>query len=156
VADPRHCQRIEKDTPVALDDKMTVGKIVPLPFADATRAVRHVFIRDFETEAEIGVWDHEKGSTQPIRINVDLSVREDDEHHNDHLGNVVCYNEIVTSIKKILAAGHINLVETLAEKIADMSLENNRVIGARVKIEKLAAVEGALSVGVEIERHRIS
>jgi dihydroneopterin aldolase len=139
---------------MAYEDNRLETNIMHLPYADATRSVRHVFIRDFETDAEIGVWDHEKGSTQKIRINVDLSVHEDTEHHEDQLDNVVCYNEIVTNIKNILSNGHINLVETLAEKIAAMSLENNRVIGARVKIEKLEAVKGAMSVGVEIERHK--
>ena len=137
------------------EDNRQETNVMHLPYADATRSVRHVFIRDFETDAEIGVWDHEKGSTQKIRINVDLSVHEDLDHHDDQLDNVVCYNEIVTNIKGILAQGHINLVETLAEKIAEMSLDNNRVIGVRVKIEKLEAVVGALSVGVEIERHKL-
>lgn len=130
-----------------------VGKIEPLRYADAERGVRHVFVRDFETMANIGVWDHEQGDTQPVRINVDLSVKEVKDPE-DQLENVVCYNKIVEGIKTIIGAGHINLVETLAEHIAEMSLADHRVTTARVRVEKLAAVEGAASVGVEIERHR--
>jgi 7,8-dihydroneopterin aldolase/epimerase/oxygenase len=124
-----------------------------LPYADATRSVRHIFVRDYVISAQIGVWEHEKDTHQKVRISVDLSVQEDTAHH-DQLGNVVCYNDIVTNTQKIIAAGHINLVETLAEKIADMALVDPRVIGARVKVEKLEAVKGAASVGVEIERHK--
>lgn len=136
------------------DDARVKSNILHLPFADATRSVRHVFVRDYVTEAEIGVWEHEKDTHQPVRINVDLSVAETADHHDDQLTNVVCYNDIVTKIQAIIKTGHINLVETLAEKIAEMALDDPRVIAARVKVEKLQAVEGAASVGVEIERHQ--
>ena len=135
-------------------DKNIPARILHLPYADASRSVRHVFVRDYVTTAEIGVWEHEKDTRQSVRINVDLSVLEGQEYHDDQLTNVVCYNDIVTNIQDILSGGHINLVETLAERIAEMTLENNMVISARVKVEKLEAVEGAASVGVEIERHK--
>ncbi|GHF23203.1 diguanylate cyclase [Kordiimonas sediminis] len=134
----------------------TPATILHTPYADASRSVRHVFVRDYVTLAQIGVWDHEKDTTQQVRISVDLSVQEDRQHHGDQLDNVVCYNQIVEGIEHILAEGHINLVETLAERIADFSLQNRQVIAVRVKVEKLEAVKAAASVGVEIERHRIS
>lgn len=138
---------------MAHDNMKRTADIRHLPYADATRSVRHVFVRDYVTDAEIGVWEHEKDTHQKVRINVDLSVQEDTAHH-DQLNHVVCYNDIVKNIQSIIASGHINLVETLAERIADMALVDDRVIGARVKVEKLEAVEGAASVGVEIERHK--
>lgn len=121
-------------------------------FADGTRSVRHVFVRDYVTVAQIGVWDHEKERTQKVRINVDLSVCENSDYHQDQLNNVLCYFEIVKGIEKIITSGHINLVETLAENIADFSLGDKRVLAARVRVEKLEAVEKAVSVGVEVER----
>ncbi|NVJ69137.1 MAG: dihydroneopterin aldolase [Alphaproteobacteria bacterium] len=136
------------------DDAQTQSNILHLPFADAARSVRHVFVRDFVTQAQIGVWEHEKDTHQAVRINVDLSVAETVDHHEDQLTNVVCYNDIVNNIQAIIKTGHINLVETLAEKIAEMAIDDDRVIAARVKVEKLEAVEGAASVGVEIERHK--
>ncbi len=136
------------------EDSTAQDNLVHLPYADAARAVRHVFVRDYVTDAEIGVWSHEKGKTQKVRISVDLSVSEETAHHEDQLENVVCYNEIVLGIQKIIETGHIQLVETLAEKIAAMSLVNSQVLKARVKVEKLEAVAEAASVGVEIERHR--
>ena len=57
-------------------------------------------------------------------------------------------------MKEILAEGHINLVETLAEKVAGLCLSDPRVSGARVGVEKLHAISEAESVGVEIERVR--
>ena len=55
-------------------------------------------------------------------------------------------------MKAIIAAGHINLVETLAERIADFCLSDRRVAAARVRVEKSGAVVEAAGVGVEIER----
>ena len=134
------------------DPKAT--NIYRMPYADATRSVRHVFVHDYMTNAEIGVWDHEKGDTQSVRINVDLSVAESQEHHADQIDKVVCYNEVIKGIDKIITGGHINLVETLAENIATMALFFDQVICVRVRVEKLEAVKKATSVGVEIERHQ--
>lgn len=124
----------------------------PFKIADAARAIRHVFVRDLLLEAHIGVYAHEQGRTQPIRINVDLTVSE--AAHSDKLANVVSYEEAVNKIKAIVASGHLNLVETLAERVATACLEDERVLVARVRIEKLAAIPEAASVGVEIERAR--
>jgi dihydroneopterin aldolase len=122
-----------------------------LRIADAKRRIRHVFVRDLELNANIGVYRREKGTLQPVRINLDLTVEETDEV-GDKLENVVDYGAVVEGIKTILAGGHLNLVETLAEKIAAHCLEDKRVKVARVRIEKLKILPEAQSVGVEIER----
>jgi dihydroneopterin aldolase len=123
-----------------------------LRIADARRRIRHVFVRDLELDANIGVYHREKGQAQPVRINVDLTVEEGDMPLEDRLSNVVDYGAVVDGIKDILAGGHLNLVETLAEQIASFCLEDQRVLVARVRIEKLQVVAEAKSVGVEIER----
>lgn len=134
--------------------KVPISNLQPLRIADAKTGVRHVFVRDFDTDAHIGAYEHEKGTAQPIRINIDLSVNESDDDVGDRLENVVCYDSIVAEIRVILAAGHVHLVETLAEQIADMALQDRRVFSARVRVEKLHAIPEAASVGVEIERHK--
>lgn len=124
--------------------------VTPLKIADAARAIRHVFVRDLALDAHIGVYTHEHGRTQPIRVNVDLTVSE--AAHSDRLANVVCYETVVNEIKALVGSGHLNLVETLAEQIAAQCLVDPRVIVARIRVEKLAAIPEAASVGVEIER----
>lgn len=128
------------------------SKVQPLRIADAKRRIRHVFVRDLELNANIGVYHREKGQLQPVRINVDLTVEETDGEVGDRLENVVDYGAVVDGIKNILAGGHLNLVETLAEKIAAHCLLDKRVKVARVRIEKLKIIAEAQSVGVEIER----
>jgi len=127
--------------------------VQPLRIADAKRAIRHVFIRNLEVLANIGVYGHEKGKLQPVRINVDLAV-EDLVDVGDKLDMVVDYATIEQKIRGLVSEGHINLAETLAERIAQASFDDPRVKTARVRVEKLHALPGAESAGVEIERER--
>jgi len=127
--------------------------VQPLRIADAERAVRHVFIRNLELLAQIGVHGHEKGKMQPVRINVDLAV-EDAAVLEDKLELVVDYGAITRKIRGLIGKGHINLAETMAERIAALCFEDARVQSARVRVEKLHALPGAESAGVEIERTR--
>lgn len=130
------------------------SNMTPLKYADATRSVRHVFVKDLILDSSIGIYDHEKVRTQKICVNVDLSVTEETSPLNHDYDNVVCYEEVVKGIQNIVNSGHVELVETLAEKIADMNLIDPRVIAVRVRVEKLEAIKNTKSVGVEIERHK--
>ena len=131
---------------------MTHAKLIHPPrFADAQRSLRHVFVRDLELMAMIGVYGHEHEEKQRIRINLDLAVQEFSDI-KDNIDNVVSYEDIVCSTRRLVDSGHVNLVETLAEKIADLCLADHRVRTARVTVEKLDVFPDAASVGVEIER----
>lgn len=124
----------------------------PLHIASAANAIRHVFVRDLLLDAHIGVHRHEEDAPQPIRVNIDLTVREDAAPIADRLENVVDYEHVVNGVRAIVAEGHLRLVETLAERIAAFALEDGRVRAVRVRIEKLKIIPDAASVGVEIER----
>lgn len=126
--------------------------VTPFKIADAADCIRHVFVRDLVLQGEIGVYDHEHGRQQPIRINVDLTVKE--TAHADSIDNVVCYETIVNKIRTLIDEGRVNLCETLAERIASRCLEDERVERVLIRVEKLAAIEEVASVGVEIERTR--
>ena len=125
--------------------------ISPLHIADSAHTIRHVFIRNLEILAHIGTHGHEHGKAQPVRINIDLGV-EDTPGLEDRLEQVVDYEAITLKVRGIVGRGHINLAETLAERIAETCLEDSRVRTARVRVEKLHALPGAESAGVEIER----
>ena len=122
--------------------------------ANAGSALRHVFIRDFMVECFIGVYDYEKRKPQRVRINLDLAVDEGEHPIIDDIRNVVSYETMANGILKLAKEGHVNLVETFAERIATMCFKDARVDSVRVRIEKLDILENAASVGVEIERFR--
>lgn len=126
--------------------------IEPLRIADAGENLRHVFVRDLTLACDIGVHAHEKGRPQRVRINLDLGVTDDGRPLADRLDNVVCYETVVTRIRAITSDGHINLVETLAERVAQSCLQLPDCQSARVRVEKLDVFDDAESVGVEIER----
>lgn len=124
----------------------------PIKIADARQRLRHVFVRDLVLPAMIGIHAHEKKGRQRVRINMDLAVREGEIELEDDLRNVVCYEKLVDGVKLIVEQGHVGLVETMAESVADMCLLDPRVRSARVRVEKLDIFDNAESVGVEIER----
>jgi dihydroneopterin aldolase len=119
----------------------------------AGRGIRHVFIRNLELLAHIGVNRHEEGQMQPVRINLDLGA-EDVIDAGDRLENVVDYAILEARVRAIISEGHVRLAETLAERIAAACFEDARVKTARIRVEKLHALPGAQSAGVEIERTR--
>ena len=125
--------------------------------ADATRGLRHVFLRDLVLSASIGVHAHEHQGPQRIRVNVDLGVLDDGARPlsrvpvgRDQLSRVVDYEALANRVRSIVAAGHVRLVETLAERIAEACLEDGRVELARIRVEKLDVFADAASAGVEV------
>jgi 7,8-dihydroneopterin aldolase/epimerase/oxygenase len=136
-------------------------RMEPPRIADATRGIRHVFVRDMVLAARIGVTATEKRAPQRVRVNVDLAVEDDgarplsrEKVGKDTLARVVDYEPIAAAVRRIVAEGHIVLVETLAERIAEACLADRRVLAARVRVEKLEVFADAAAVGVEIERRR--
>ena len=111
-----------------------------------------VFIRNLELLARIGVHGHEQGTPQPVRFNVWLSCEANGA--GDRLENAIDYETVADKIRAIVASGHINLAETLAERVAAACLEDPRVKKVEVSVDKLHALHGAESAGVEIERER--
>jgi dihydroneopterin aldolase len=126
--------------------------------ADAQRALRHVFLRDMVLQASVGVHAFEHDAAQRIRVNVDLAVEDDSgalsraAPGRDDLSRVVDYEAVADKIRAIVTAGHVRLLETLAERMAAACLADTRVHLARIRVEKLDIFADTASVGVEIER----
>ena len=115
---------------------------------------RRVFVRDLEIVASVGVHEHEKRYEQRIFISADLAVRDDYDGVSDRLEDVLDYSTLVDGIARLVQSEHVNLIETLAERIAGHCLGDSRVESVRVRIEKPDAMPLCRSVGIEIERRR--
>jgi dihydroneopterin aldolase len=122
-------------------------------YASAALGTRHVFVRDLVISASIGVYQSEHEALQRIRINLDLAVAEDGDPR-DALSRVVDYEAVANQARTIIASGHVKLVETLAERIADAILTDTRILRVCVQVEKLDVFADVGSVGVQIERFR--
>lgn len=131
---------------------MSVTTKISHHVSNATAGLRHVFVRDLEVMATLGIHEHERLTPQRIIVSIDLSVSEGEGPVHDDISSVVSYEIVVKKVEAIIAEGHVNLVETLAEKFAAACLKDKRVMAARVRIEKPDIIANAKSVGIEIER----
>ncbi|WP_341702691.1 dihydroneopterin aldolase [Ferrovibrio sp.] len=128
---------------------------IPVPaIAEPGRPLRRVFVRDLLLDGLIGIYPQERQKSQKILINMELWVTETPGRPPQSYAEVVCYEQLVTRAKALLADGHVELVETLAERLAAICLEDSRVERCRVRVEKPVAIAEAAGVGVEIDRNR--
>jgi dihydroneopterin aldolase len=110
-----------------------------------------IFVRNLVLNCRIGLYDEEQLGAQRVRFSVDMEILPPSHPMQDCAEDIVDYEMIVTIIKQVVETGHINLVETMAERIAAECLAMPRAAKVRVLIEKLDRYEDA-SLGVEIER----
>ena len=111
-------------------------------------AMTKVFVRGLKVQAEIGVHRHEIGRVQPLVIDVELDVPSAGAHR---LSETLNYETILQAARDVAAGGHIELVETFAERLAQACLADPRVTRARIRVEKpLALAPDAVAAGVEL------
>ncbi|MEM7074814.1 MAG: dihydroneopterin aldolase [Pseudomonadota bacterium] len=125
----------------------------PAARADATAPegpLDRISVRDHVVEVEIGAFQAERGVTQRIAFNVVVEVRPLTDPIDDDVDRILSYDRVTEAIAAELAAERLNLLETLAERIAERILFEPQSVRTFVRIEKLDRGPGAL--GVEIVR----
>jgi dihydroneopterin aldolase len=111
-----------------------------------------VFVRGLEVDAEIGVHRHEKGRRQPLVIDVELAVAATGW---SALAQTANYEKVAEHARRIAGGGHIKVVESFAEQLAQACLADPKVLEAKVRVEKpLALAPYAAAAGVEITARR--
>jgi dihydroneopterin aldolase len=113
-----------------------------------SKPLDRVFMHDLVLDVEIGVYTNEKGVTQRVRFSVDVDVLPPTVAVDDDIGRAFDYDTIIKGIKQIIARGHMNLVETLAEEVASHCLAHPRAASVKVMIEKLDKEPGAVGVAI--------
>lgn len=126
----------------------------PVATAAVRTTRRTLFVRDLALDCAIGIHPHERRRRQRVVVNAALHLAEPDAPHADRIAAVVSYEDIVTGIERLAEDGHINLVETLAERIAGLCLADPRVRRAEVRVDKPDVYDRAAAVGVEIACER--
>lgn len=127
----------------------------PSERAEATASLGpldRISLRDHIVEVEIGAFQAERGTTQRICFNVVVEVRPLTGPIDDDVDRILSYDRVTEAIAHELAEERLNLLETLAARIAERILLEPQAIRAFVRIEKLDRGPGAL--GVEIVRGR--
>lgn len=137
-------------------DETAIAFELPHARASATHVgppLDRISVRDYTRDVEIGAFRSERGVTQRIRFNVVLEVSHHAAAEDDDVDKVISYDTITEAIESELAAERVNLLETLAERIAARCLADPRGVRVFVRIEKLDRIPGTL--GVEIARSRL-
>ena len=113
----------------------------------ATRSQR-VLVRGLRLEACIGIHDHEKGRAQALAIDVEIDLS---GRRIESLADTVNYEAVVDAARSIAGQGHIDLVETFAERLAEACLAHEGARRVRVMILKPGALApDADAAGVEL------
>jgi dihydroneopterin aldolase len=109
-----------------------------------------ISLRDHIVEVEIGAFQAERGTTQRICFNVVVELKRFDGPVDDDVDRILSYDKVTEAIAYELGAERLNLLETLAERIAERILLEPLAVRVFVRIAKLDRGPGAL--GVEIVR----
>ena len=113
-----------------------------------------IFIRDLALRCIIGIFPEERREKQDIVINVEISADLRKAGRSDDLNDTVDYKSIKKAILKLVEGSHFQLIESLAERIADIALADEKVQQVVVTIDKPGALRFAKSSAVEITRKR--
>jgi 7,8-dihydroneopterin aldolase/epimerase/oxygenase len=127
----------------------------PPSFFDLQHTCRKIFLKNYVLPINIGVHDFEKLAPQRVIINVELYVSLEKTTPNaDMLNEVLDYDFIRETLKKIVATGHIQLQETLCDQFMTALLDNPLVRAARVSSAKPDVYPDCDAVGIEIFRFK--
>ncbi len=111
-----------------------------------------VFIEDLRIETIIGIYDWEREIRQVVAIDLEMAADNTRPAATENIDDALNYKAVAKRLIKFVGDSEFLLVETLAEKIADIILNEFHVPWLRLKLSKPGAVTGSRAVGVIIER----
>jgi 7,8-dihydroneopterin aldolase/epimerase/oxygenase len=113
-----------------------------------------VFIRQLRLQAWIGLYRHEKIAPQTVEIDLEITLPGDAAFRTGKVADTIDYGVVVAQLRALLAKERFGLVESLAERIADLILKGFKSPRVKVSVAKLGVLGEAKQVGVTIERSR--
>ena len=113
-----------------------------------------ILIRELRVEVLIGIHKRERHLPQTVSLDLDIGLPGDTVFASDRVADTIDYEQVVLRIKALAASGHFRLVETLAERIARLLLDEFGAPWVKVSAAKLGILSQAKFVGVSIERRK--
>lgn len=113
-----------------------------------------IFLRDLKVETVIGIWDWERKIRQVVSIDLELAVDIRQAAATDDIDDTLNYKAVAKRVQQFVGESSFQLVETLAEKIAALILDEFPVPSVQVRVNKPGAIRGARDVGVLIRRSK--
>jgi len=113
-----------------------------------------IFIHALKTEAIIGIFDWERQVKQTVIIDVEISADITKAALSDSIHDTINYKRIAKRVLAYVEESSFHLVETLAEHVAMLLLEDFGVAWVRISLSKPGAIRSSRDVGVVVERDR--
>ena len=113
-----------------------------------------IYIRDLKIDCVIGVYEWERRVKQTVILDLDLAADIRRAAQTDHIDDTVNYKAVAKRLMTYIGESQFQLVETLAERVAEILLKEFQLPWVRVRVNKKGALRGATDVGVIIERSR--
>jgi len=111
-----------------------------------------IYLRDLKIETVIGIFDWEREIKQTISFDLDMATDIRKAAASDAIEDTLDYKTLSKRIISFVEESSFQLVETLAEQVAAIILDEFNVSWVRVRLDKVGAIRGASGVGVIIER----
>jgi len=116
--------------------------------------MNELFLRDVRLEAKVGIYKRERGTTQPIALDLAIALPTDRAFATGKVADTIDYGVLVGRIRAELDARRFGLVEELAAFVANLILEEFGAPRVRVSVAKLGILKDVGRVGITIERAR--
>ncbi len=114
-----------------------------------------IFLRGLKIDTVIGIFDWERSIRQPVVLDLEMGADISKAAASDAIDDTLDYKAVAKRLIEFVGNSEFQLVETLAEKSAQLVLNEFHVPWLRLTLNKKGAVRGAQDVGVVIERgHR--
>ena len=110
-----------------------------------------VLVKNLILKASVGIYPKEKIRKQKVRFNISITANDNIKTKND-ISEFVSYEDVIKNVKNVINRGHTQLIENLAQNIAEKCLINKRILKIEIMIEKLETFKEAESVGIKIVR----
>lgn len=111
-----------------------------------------IFLRDLRVETVIGIWDWERKIRQTVAIDLDMAADISKAAASDQVEDTLNYKAVAKRVQAFVSESSFQLVETLAERITEIILDEFDVAWVRLRLSKPGAIRNARDVGVLIER----
>lgn len=113
-----------------------------------------VYIRDLRIETVIGIYDWEREIRQTVSLDLEMGTDIRKAAESDSIEDTLDYKSVAKRLIQFVGDSEFQLVETMAERIADIVLNEYDVPWIKLRLSKPGAVTGSQDVGVIIEREK--
>ena len=111
-----------------------------------------IFLRELRVRTIVGIWEWERRLPQMVSIDLDMATDIRRAAGSDAIGDTLDYKGVSGRIREFVADSRFKLIETMAEQIAAIIIDEFQVAWVRVAVHKPWAIRGSRDVGVAIER----